>query len=164
MSSIFENAVVSLKMGIEDYDDAEANPARALSAVRNFYAGVLLLCKEVLIKAAPKADINEIIGAKYAPVPDGKGGIKYEMEGNQTVDFNTLDKRFKAFKIPIKIRELEKLNILRNDIEHRCTDQPAQAVREAIARVFHIIVELFSRLLKNGRFTVQTLQQSCFCC
>lgn len=143
MSGIFANAVDSIKMGIEDY--ALDTPARALSAVRNFYAGVLLLGKEVLIRAAPLADPNDVIGAKYAPVPDGKGGVDHVIEGYQTVDFNTLSKRFKDFNIPIDTKGLQELNGLRNHIEHRYTDQPAQAVREAIARAFPITVAMFQQ-------------------
>jgi hypothetical protein len=143
LSGIFANAVVSIKMGIEDY--ALDTPPRALSAVRNFYAGLLLLGKEVLIRVAPLADPNDIIGAKYAPVPDGKGGVDHVIEGYQTVDFNTLGKRFKDFKIPIDIKELQELNGLRNHIEHRYTEEPAQAVREAIARAFPITVAMFQQ-------------------
>ena len=141
ISGIFVNAVASIKMGIEDY--AIETPARALSAVRNFYAGVLLLGKEVLTRAAPMADPDDIIGAKYSPVPDGKGGVDHVIEGYQTVDFNTLGKRFKNFGIPIDTKGLGELNILRNHIEHRYTDQPAQAVREVIARAFPITVAMF---------------------
>lgn len=56
MTGIFANAVDSIRMGIEDH--AIDTPARASSAVRNFYAGVLLLGKEVLIRAAPLADAD----------------------------------------------------------------------------------------------------------
>lgn len=143
-SGIFSNAVDSIKMGIEDY--ALDTSARALSAVRNFYAGVLLLGKEVLIRAAPFADPNEVIGAKYAPVPDGKGGVDHVIDGYQTVDFKTLSKRFKDFKIPIDISRLQELNSLRNHVEHRYTDQPAHAVREAIARAFPITVAMFQQV------------------
>lgn len=141
MSGIFGNAVDSIKMGIQDY--ALDAPARALSAVRNFYAGVLLLGKEVLIREAPLADPNDVIGARYAPRPDGKGGVDHVIDGYQTVDFNTLGRRFKDFKIPIDTRDLQELNDLRNNIEHRYTDRPAQIVREAIARAFPITVAMF---------------------
>lgn len=143
MSDIFTNAVESIKMGIEDY--AQVNPARALSAVRNFYAGVLLLGKEVLIRTAPLANPDDIVGAKYAPVPDGAGGVKHVIEGYQTVDFNTLGKRFRDFDIPIDTKGLQELNGLRNNIEHRYTDKPAQALREAIARAFPITVALLQQ-------------------
>lgn len=140
MSGVFNNAVDSIKMGIEDY--ARDTPARALSAVRNFYSGLLLLGKELLIRAAPLADPDEVIGAKFAPVPDGRGGLNHVVEGHQTVDFYTLGKRFKAFGIPIDTRGLEELNGLRNNIEHRYTEKPADAVREAIARAFPITVAM----------------------
>lgn len=143
MSGIFANAVDSIKMGIEDY--TQETPARALSAVRNFYAGVLLLGKEVLIRAAPLANADEIIGAKYAPAPDGSGGVVHVIDGYQTIDFNTLGKRFKDFGIPINTKDLQELNGLRNAIEHRFTDKPAEAVREAIARAFPITVAMFQQ-------------------
>ena len=141
MSALFTNAVDSIRIGIEDY--ATTMPARALSAVRNFYAGVLLLGKEVLVRAAPLADPDKIIGAKYVPIPDGKGGVEHVIEGYQTIDFHTLGKRFKKFGIPIDTKELGELNRLRNAIEHRYTDKPAEAVREVIARAFPITVALF---------------------
>lgn len=147
MSGIFANAVDSIKMGIEDY--ARATPPRALSAVRNFYAGVLLLGKEVLIRAAPLADADDIIGAKYTPVPDGHGGVVHVIEGYQTIDFFTLGKRFKNFGIPIDTKGLEELNGLRNAIEHRFTDKPAEAVREAIARAFPITVAMFHQIAEH---------------
>ncbi len=130
-------------MGIEDY--AAQSPARAMSAVRNFYAGVLLLAKEVLVRAAPNADPDEIIGARYAPEPDGLGGVRYALVGFQTVDFTTIGKRFKDFDIPISTKQLDELNLLRNAIEHRYTEEPASVVREAIARAFPVVAALFQQ-------------------
>ncbi len=53
MNTLFDNAIQSIQLGVEDY---QANdPRRALSAVRNFYAGILLLAKEVLVRTAPGA-------------------------------------------------------------------------------------------------------------
>lgn len=143
-SRILTNAIDSIRIGIEDY--ALDTPARALSAVRNFYAGVLLLGKEALIRAVPGVDPDRIIGTKYTPIPDGNGGVEYKIDGNQTVDFNTLERRFKDFNIPINIGSTKELNQLRNNIEHRYTDQPAQAVREVIARAFPITVALFRQV------------------
>lgn len=73
MNTLFDNAIQSIQLGIEDYQHND--PKRALSAVRNFYAGTLLVAKEVLVRAAPKADVKAIIGSKFVPVPDGKGGV-----------------------------------------------------------------------------------------
>ena len=141
LSGMMENAVASLRMGIEDY--AALSPERALSAVRNFYAGVLLLGKEVLVRAAPLADPDEVIGARYEPVRDGQGGVEHVMQGQQTIDFQTLGRRFKTFGIAIDTKLLEELNGLRNAIEHRYTNQTTDAVREAIARAFPIVAAMF---------------------
>lgn len=54
MPSLFENAVASIRMGVEDYRQQDGD--RDVSAVRNFYAGVLLLAKEALVRKAPDAD------------------------------------------------------------------------------------------------------------
>src|SRR3546814_6031432 len=88
---------------------------------------------------------RSIIGAKYTPVPDGTGGVTHVIEGYQTVDFNTLGKRFKDFGVLVDTKGLQELNGLRNHIEHRFTTEPAQTVREAIARAFPITVALFKQ-------------------
>jgi hypothetical protein len=60
MNSLFDNAIQSIQIGIEDYEHND--PKRALSAVRNFYAGTLLLAKEVLVRKAPKASVKDVLG------------------------------------------------------------------------------------------------------
>ncbi|SFI64671.1 hypothetical protein SAMN04515648_0955 [Phyllobacterium sp. CL33Tsu] len=144
MSKLFENAIVSIQLGVEDY---QANdPRRAISAVRNFYAGVLLLAKETLVRTVPDADVSELIGAKYKPVPDGKGGVDFVPDGNSTIDFVTIGKRFKDFGLSIDQKALEELNRLRNDVEHLYTQKPDHAMREAIANAFPVVVQLFAHM------------------
>lgn len=144
MSALYTNAVAALRMGVEDYAQQDWN--RSLSAVRNFYAGVLLLAKEALVRTAPEAEIADIIGAKYKPVPDGEGGVTYQPEGQATIDFHTLGQRFKDFGLTIDHKALSDLNRIRNEIEHRFTDQPQEAVREAIAKAFPVTAELFRQI------------------
>jgi hypothetical protein len=143
MNTLFDNAIQSIQLGIEDYEHND--PKRALSAVRNFYAGTLLLAKEVLVRAAPKADVKAIIGSKFVPVPDGNGGVTYEAS-NKTVDFTEIGDRFKAFGLKIDKGALADLNKIRNDMEHYHTNASGKKVREAIARAFPVIVELFKQL------------------
>jgi hypothetical protein len=131
-------------MGIEDY--ALDKPERSLSAVRNFYAGLLLLAKEVLVRRVPNADPDEVIGAKYKPVPNAAGGVDHVRDGGQTIDFVTVSKRFKDFNLPMSKAAksaLDDLNDVRNDVEHRYTNKPAEVVRELIARAFPLTVQLF---------------------
>lgn len=48
VQKLHENALTSIRLGVEDFErcsGAAGDPARALSAVRNLFAGVLLLFK-----------------------------------------------------------------------------------------------------------------------
>jgi hypothetical protein len=74
MNGLFDNAVKSIQLGVEDYQ--ANNPKRSLSAARNLYAGILLLAKEVLTRTAPNSDPKYVIGARYKPIPDGEGGVE----------------------------------------------------------------------------------------
>jgi len=141
MTGLFENAIQSIQLGIEDY---QANdPKRAVSAVRNFYAGTLLLAKEVLIRHAPEADPDEVIGARYKPVPDGEGGVLFSPASSQTIDFATIGERFRDFGLAIDQSALNDLNRIRNDLEHYFSEKSHDAVREAIAKAFPVVAQLF---------------------
>lgn len=144
MSKLFENAIISIQLGIEDYKSND--PRRAISAVRNFYAGVLLLAKETLVRADPDADVDDLIAARYKPVPDGKGGVEYVPDGGTTIDFVTIGRRFKDFALAIDQKALDELNRIRNDVEHLYTQKPREAVREAIANAFPVVVQLFEHI------------------
>lgn len=141
MSGLFENAVQSIQLGVEDYQVND--PKRALSAVRNFYAGVLLLAKEVLVRAAPGANPEDVIGVRYKPVPDGSGGVTFTPASHQTIDFTTIGQRFKDFGLPINHAALDDLNRVRNEVEHHYTQKPHTAVREAIAKAMPVVADLF---------------------
>ena len=73
-SALFDNALESIRMGVEDY--ALDKPARSLSAVRNFYAGLLLLAKEALARRAPAAELDDVIAARFKACPRWRlGGV-----------------------------------------------------------------------------------------
>jgi hypothetical protein len=95
-SALFDNAMSTIRMGIEDY--AQDKPERSLSAVRNFYAGLLLLAKEVLVRRVPNADPDEVIGAKYKPVPDGAGGVEHIQDGFPDNRFRNRRKAVQGFR------------------------------------------------------------------
>jgi hypothetical protein len=141
MNTLFDNAVQSIQLGVEDY---QANdPRRALSSVRNFYAGVLLLAKEVLVRQVPDAAPADVLGARYKPVPDGQGGLHFVTAGQQTIDFSNIGSRFKDFDLRIDNAALKDLNRIRTDIEHYYTAESRETVREAIAKAFPVVVDLF---------------------
>lgn len=144
MSSLFANAVASIRMGVEDFQQQDHD--RDISAVRNFYAGVLLLAKEALVRAAPGADPNVVIGAKLKPIPDGRGGIAMEQIGHTTVDFQQIGDRARDFGIAIDHSALKSLNKIRNAMEHHYTSESAAAIRAAISKGFPVVASLFRQL------------------
>jgi len=148
MNTLFDNAIQSIQLGIEDYEANEAK--RALSAVRNFYAGTLLLAKEVLVRAAPKAKVKDVLGTQFKPVPDGQGGIAMS-PGNRTIDFNEIGERFAVFKLKIDRPALNELNRIRNDLEHLYTQANRDTVREAIAKAFPVVIDLFRQMKEDPR-------------
>jgi DNA-directed RNA polymerase subunit RPC12/RpoP len=154
MDSLFGNAIASIELGIIDYRANE--PKRALSAVRNFYAGTLLLAKEVLVRAAPEADPKEILGARYFPQPDGKGNIKF-VPSVTTIDFHEIGARFKAFSLSIDQGALKDLSRIRNDMEHFFSNATHEKVQEAIAKAFPVVADMFRQL---GEDPLQHLGES----
>jgi len=173
MSEIFENAVTSIVLGIEDFQNG--SDARMLSAARNYYAGLLLLAKECLVSAAPEADAMEIIGAKFKPIPDGEGGVEHVVMGYTTVDLGQLQSRFKDFGLPWPDVNIKKLQQFRNNLEHYHLKEPASALSEAIASSFPMIVDFFAILeedpqeyladvwetIVSERATFQKVQATC---
>lgn len=131
-------------MGVEDF--RQQDPDRDISAVHNFYAGVLLLAKEALVRAAPDTDPEVVIGAKLKPVPDGMGGVTMEQVGHTTVDFQQIATRAADFGIALDHKALTALNRIRNDMEHHFTSEPATAVRAAISKAFPVSASLFRQL------------------
>lgn len=139
MSEIFENAITSIAPGIEDFETG--SDARMLSSARNYYAGLLLLTKECLVRAAPNADAMDVIRAKFKPKPDGGGGVEHEVVGYTTVDLAQLKSRFKDFRLPWPDADINKLQRFRNDLEHYHLKEPVSALGEAIASSFPMVVD-----------------------
>ena len=137
MSGLFDNAIQSIQLGVDDYQADD--PKRAVSSVRNLYAGVLLLTKEVLARQVPKADPRQIVSARYKPVPDEDGGVSFVPASPHTIDFTTIVERFRDFGLGIDEAALNALSRIRNDVEHYFSDKPHEAVREAIAKTFPVV-------------------------
>lgn len=151
VEKLLENALISVRLGMEDFQRSKAavaeggDAARALSAVRNLFAGVLLLFK---YKIANSVDDPEDAGAlifnppDVMPFPDGEGGIEWKPDGKfrgTTIDVFTIRKRFKAFAIEVDWKTIDKLQECRNHLEHL---HPANTLGE----VAGFVAELFPLL------------------
>lgn len=144
MSELFENAVNSIILGIEDYQSNDDR--RPVSALRNFYAGVLLLGKECLCSAAPKADPMEVLAMKFVPAVNQEGGVIHQPDGNRTVDLQDLRHRFKKFNLQWPNVNIDRMQELRNQFEHFHSPAPRVSIQQAIADCFPLIQGFFEIL------------------
>ncbi len=147
MNSLLSNAVASIRIGVQDYKSPDAS--RHLSAVRNYYAGILLLAKEVLIRRFPNEDPDVLLAAKLKPRSGTNGTVEIVPDGSTTIDFQTIGRRFKDLGIRFDHKLLLDLNRIRNDIEHRFSPLGQTAIIEAIAKGFPAAGQLFRLLGEN---------------
>ena len=144
MPSLYENAVASIRMGVEDYRQQDAQ--RDVSAVRNFYAGVLLLAKELLIRTAPQASPDLVIAAKIKLSLDNQGGVVAVADGKNSIDYGGIHARFKEFGLSIDRQALDGLQSIRNDLEHKASAHSPAVIRSAISSTFVVVTSLFRQL------------------
>lgn len=150
MSDIFDNAISAIQSGLEDF--GSNTPKRSLSAVRNLFSGILLLAKEALCSIVPNAAPDVVLAEKFKLIPDGTGGIKFERQGQSTIDVQRIFERFKSLDYPLPEplkRTLTEIQDLRNDIEHRHTALSHETVKGVIAKGFPVVLYFLSMLDEN---------------
>lgn len=140
MHTLFDNAVTSIQLGIEDFQSGDDR--RVLSSIRNIYAGVLLLVKEKLVQLSPEDDPDLLISKKIVPTKLENGTISFQSAGKQTLDRHQLLERLNELGVKIDAKALNSLAEVRNEIEHKFPSRPHEALKEAIAKAFPLIVNL----------------------
>ena len=143
--SLLENAILSIQIGLEDFN---AGDKRVISSVRNLYAGILLLCKEVLSSYSPKGSHNVLIKKNKKLIKDENGDLKAIGCGNKTIGRQEIKETFLNLQLKVDLSKLKRLAEIRNDIEHHFTDQEAALIKEAIADSMPIIRDLIAELGK----------------
>jgi hypothetical protein len=146
-----DNAITSIRLGIEDFERSQrrgqidGDPARALSAVRNLVAGVLLLFKYQIAKSVDDpADAARLlfIPPDVLPHADGKGGIEWRPTGkfrDNTIDVSVMQKRFATFGITFDWAKFGKLKECRNDLEHLHPASSLGDVADLVAGLFPVL-------------------------
>lgn len=184
---LFENALTSIRLGIEDFElsqkrEGSGDPARALSAVRNLFAGVLLLFKyQITTCVDDPADAAQLIFVppEVLPQGDGLGGVEWLPSGKfkaSTIDVATIAKRFTSFCIEVDWDVIRKLQECRNHLEHLHPANTLGEVADFVAELFPVLrdfiqnememspVELlgsaWESMLNHHRF-VKTLADQC---
>jgi len=143
--SLFENALHSIQIGVEDF--ASADPRRVLSAVRNVQAGMLLLCKEKLRRLSP--DGAALLMQKLEPVMAPDGSLTVRGLGTKTVDVQGIKERFRSLGIPFDWADIDRVTKIRNDMEHMFYKGSAALAREAVSDAFLAIRELLAAILNE---------------
>ncbi|MGK8855472.1 hypothetical protein [Pseudomonas aeruginosa] len=145
-----ENALTSIRLGVEDFERCSAggdaaDPARALSSIRNLFAGALLLFKyKIATCADDPADAAALIfnPPEVLPHSDGNGGIEWVPVGKfkpTTIDVATIKKRFDAFEIEVDWDVVEKLQACRNHLEHLHPAHTLGEVADFVAELFPLL-------------------------
>ena len=97
MKSLLENAIVSIQLGLEDY--ASKDSRRVISAVRNLYAGVLLLCKETLRRLSPPDSNDVLVRKRKVAVKAHDGTVRFVGKGRQTIDRAEIEQDLQAVEV-----------------------------------------------------------------
>jgi hypothetical protein len=161
MTTILTNAVHSIQMGIEDY--LSDDPRRALSAVRNLSAGVLLLFKERLRQLSPANSNEALTKQKIQTVRGANGEVIFRGAGKKTVDVQQIRERFTSLGVVADWARLDQVIEIRNDIEHYYTAESTTRLRELLTDAFIVIRDFISTELQVeaidllGEKTWQTL-------
>lgn len=145
MNPLLNNAIGSIQIGLEDYKSSD--PRRIISATRNLYAGVLLLCKEVLRRLSPPDSNDVLIRTTKKAVMEGNGTIHFIGDRNGTINRQEIEKLFKQLRIEVDLSKLKRLADIRNDVEHMHPKAAPALIREAIADAMPIIHNVLRKAL-----------------
>ncbi len=145
--SILQNAIDSIELGVEDYQSDR--PRRILSAVRNFYAGILLLFKHKLASLS-QSDDEALLKQRILPFEEN-GKIVWKGKGKKTVDFQQIQERFESLGIKVDWKQLEKAQDYRNNIEHYYDKDKTkqEVVQQYISGCFIIICDFIRTQLNE---------------
>lgn len=150
-SKLRENALTSIRLGIEDFEvsqravQSNGDPARALSAVRNLFAGILLLFKYKIAISVTDPDIAPSLifnPPEILPYTDGNGGIEWRPVGKfkaTTINVETIKQRFEGFGIQTDWKIIDKLQQCRNHLEHLHPANTLGEVADFVAELFPVL-------------------------
>ena len=137
MNLLLDNAVVSIQLGLEDF--ASDDERRVVSAARNVYAGVLLLCKEVLRKLSPPNSDDVLIRVRKKALKEADGSVQFVGDGRKTIDRAEIEETFQQLQLAVDLSKLKRLADIRNDIEHMHPSVGPALIQEALADAMPII-------------------------
>ena len=133
MEKIIDNGLGSIRVGLEDFKQGRESDddARLTSAVRNVFAGILILAKGKLYTESPKDSQGILIRNVQTIIVDGRFVV--EPRGKNTIGYEEIKSRFEQLRIKFDWSEVDRVRAIRNDLEHFYHDGSRSKVREALA-------------------------------
>ncbi|WFR96111.1 hypothetical protein [Rhizobium tumorigenes] len=138
MEKLLGNAIDSIEVGMQDFWNG--SDRRLVSAVRNVYAGLLLLAKAVLWNESPGNDGSLVFITKVK-----KDGTI--IRTGKTVDVKGIQDRFVEIGLSPDWGPLDALQSYRNDIEHLFSSADPNVVKEQLGRTLPLIQKLMGEYL-----------------
>lgn len=146
---MLDNAINSIRLGVEDFRAAAQDEARALSSIRNLTAGLLLLFKVKLQALSPPGSNEALLKEKVIPAVGPAGEVLWTGSGSKTVDVASIISRLKGLGVDgIDWALLEALTKTRNEVEHYHTTRPTAVLLESVANCFYLIQQFVPRYLE----------------
>ena len=134
--SILKNAIDSISIGMEDYQNPD--PRRLISCTRNLYAGILLLFKHKLSSMSPPGSDEVLIKKMILPY-NSSTGIQWKGVGKNTIDVKGIEDRLTSLGISVDWERINKIQNYRNNIEHYYSSIPQKSVQTVISDSFLVI-------------------------
>ena len=146
MKRIIDNGLNSIRVGLEDYEQAYQvdDDARLTSAVRNVYAGILLLAKGKLCELSP-TDTPDILIRVVRPKLVN-GSVEIVPVGRRTIGYEEIKQHFEDSALPLDWVKIERVRAIRNDLEHFYYKGARASVQEALAGAATAIRSLLTLL------------------
>ena len=147
--TMLQNAVNSIRLGVEDFKTAAEDEARALSSIRNLTAGLLLLFKVKLQALSPPGSKEALLKERVTPTVGPEGETLWVGSGAKTVDVASIISRLRGLGVEeVEWSLLETLTKTRNEIEHYHTTRPTAVLLETVANCFYLIQQFVPRYLE----------------
>ncbi|MCY4046967.1 MAG: hypothetical protein OXF42_02500 [Candidatus Dadabacteria bacterium] len=148
VNPLLQNAISSIQLGLQDFESDDKR--RIISATRNLYSGVLLLCKEVLRRLSPPESKDVLIFAKKQAKKQADGTIIFVGAGRNTVGRLEIEECFKQLQIQVNLSKLGRLGKIRNEIEHKHPNHAPALIQEAVADAMPIIRDVIVNQLETS--------------
>ena len=146
MNKLLKNAIISIKIGVNDY--LSTDPNRVFSCVRNLYSGLILLFKAKLLDLCPADSAEVLIKKNIIPVINGTK-LVFKGSGKQTIDTKGIEERFRTLNIKTNWKIIVKIQNERNNIEHYFSEVGVDVLRGLIVDTFNVATDFIKNEIKK---------------